>query len=83
MPPTNRLFVVLLFCLFVCLFREVLLTHFESVEEGTRNVVAECVGKLTLVDPNTLLAKLQVITFTFNIKNLSAFFFMLFLGRRI
>ena len=39
--------------------RDVLFTHFESVEEGTRNVVAECVGKLTLVDPNTLLSKLQ------------------------
>ena len=40
--------------------RDVLFTHFESPEEGTRNVVAECVGKLTLVDPNTLLSKLQV-----------------------
>ena len=39
--------------------RDVLFTHFESVEEGTRNVVAECVGKLTLVDPHTLLSKLQ------------------------
>lgn len=38
---------------------DVLFTHFESTEEGTRNVVAECVGKLTLVDPNTLLSKLQ------------------------
>ena len=42
------------------MYREVLFTHFESGEEGTRNVVAECVGKLTLVDPHTLLGKLQV-----------------------
>lgn len=34
--------------------------HFQSSEEGTRNVVAECVGKLTLVDPQTLLPKLKV-----------------------
>ncbi len=39
--------------------REVLFQHFESLEEGTRNVVAECVGKLTLVDPETLLPKLR------------------------
>ena len=31
----------------------------ESSEEGTRNVVAECVGKLTLQDPDTLLPKLK------------------------
>ena len=28
---------------------------FESLEAGTRNVVAKCVGKLTLLDPDTLL----------------------------
>ena len=38
----------------------VLYGHFESSEEGTRNVVAECVGKLTLLDPDTLLPKLKV-----------------------
>ena len=38
----------------------VLYGHFESAEEGTRNVVAECVGKLTLLDPDTLLPKLKV-----------------------
>jgi cullin-associated NEDD8-dissociated protein 1 len=47
---------------------DVLFTHFESVEEGTRNVVAECVGKLTLVDPQTLLGKLQA-----NLKSPSAY----------
>ena len=38
---------------------DVLFQHFESSEEGTRNVVAECVGKLSLVDPDTLLPKLR------------------------
>lgn len=41
------------------LCRDVLFRHFESSEEGTRNVVAECVGKLALVHPETLLPKLQ------------------------
>ncbi|XP_031563225.1 cullin-associated NEDD8-dissociated protein 1-like isoform X2 [Actinia tenebrosa] len=36
-----------------------LFSHCESTEEGTRNVVAECLGKLTLVDPVTLLPQLQ------------------------
>ncbi|XP_043472361.1 cullin-associated NEDD8-dissociated protein 1 [Leptopilina heterotoma] len=33
--------------------------HCECTEEGTRNVVAECLGKLTLIDPASLLPKLQ------------------------
>ncbi|XP_017793539.1 PREDICTED: cullin-associated NEDD8-dissociated protein 1 isoform X2 [Habropoda laboriosa] len=33
--------------------------HCECTEEGTRNVVAECLGKLTLIDPATLLPRLQ------------------------
>ena len=33
--------------------------HCECAEEGTRNVVAECLGKLTLIDPTTLLPRLQ------------------------
>lgn len=36
-----------------------LLTHCECTEEGTRNVVAECLGKLTLIDPETLLPRLK------------------------
>ncbi|RZF37572.1 hypothetical protein LSTR_LSTR013993 [Laodelphax striatellus] len=38
--------------------RQYLLLH-SLKEEGTRNVVAECLGKLTLIDPPTLLPRLQ------------------------
>ena len=46
--------------IFYLCFRDVLFQHFQSGEEGTRNVVAECVGKLTLADPDILLPKLKV-----------------------
>lgn len=36
-----------------------LFLHCECIEEGTRNVVAECLGKLTLIDPANLLHQLQ------------------------
>lgn len=36
-----------------------LFNHSECIEEGTRNVVAECLGKLTLIDPPNLLPKLK------------------------
>ncbi|XP_007575565.1 PREDICTED: cullin-associated NEDD8-dissociated protein 1 isoform X1 [Poecilia mexicana] len=36
-----------------------LLKHCECQEEGTRNVVAECLGKLTLIDSETLLPRLK------------------------
>ncbi|KFP92120.1 Cullin-associated NEDD8-dissociated protein 1, partial [Apaloderma vittatum] len=36
-----------------------LFKHCECTEEGTRNVVAECLGKLTLVDPSELLPRLK------------------------
>ena len=42
------------------MYRDVLFLHFQTLEEGTRNVVAECVGKLTLVEPTTLLPLLKV-----------------------
>jgi cullin-associated NEDD8-dissociated protein 1 len=37
----------------------ILMKHCECPEEGTRNVVAECLGKLTLLDPVTLMPNLQ------------------------
>ncbi|XP_064931912.1 cullin-associated NEDD8-dissociated protein 1 [Columba livia] len=36
-----------------------LFKHCECAEEGTRNVVAECLGKLTLVNPAELLPRLE------------------------
>ena len=36
-----------------------LIKHCECNEEGTRNVVAECLGKLTLLDPQSLMPKLE------------------------
>ncbi|NXI58463.1 CAND1 protein, partial [Chloroceryle aenea] len=36
-----------------------LFKHCECAEEGTRNVVAECLGKLTLVNPSELLPRLK------------------------
>lgn len=39
---------------------KVLLAHASCAEEGTRNVVAECIGKLCLMDATRLLPKLKV-----------------------
>ncbi|XKL68842.1 hypothetical protein PGB90_006611 [Kerria lacca] len=36
-----------------------LFRHCECSEEGTRNVVAECLGKLTLINPTSLLPQLK------------------------
>ncbi|CAG0890156.1 unnamed protein product [Darwinula stevensoni] len=38
---------------------DLLFENCECSEEGTRNVVAECLGKLTLIDPHLLLPKLK------------------------
>lgn len=38
---------------------ELLLRHAECSEEGTRNVVSECLGKLTLLEPHQLLPRLR------------------------
>jgi len=38
---------------------EMLFSHCENSEEGTRNIVAECLGKLTIIDPVNLLPLLQ------------------------
>lgn len=35
------------------------MSHCDCAEEGTRNVVAECLGKLTLLQPESLLNRLQ------------------------
>ena len=40
-------------------YRELLMKNCECTEEGTRNVVAECLGKLALIDPVVLLPKLK------------------------
>lgn len=44
---------------FVPAIWDTLYRHCQSPEEGTRNVVSECLGKLTLIDPTNLLPKLQ------------------------
>lgn len=44
---------------FVPIIWTVLFKHCECNEEGTRNIVSECLGKLTLIDPTNLLPHLQ------------------------
>lgn len=44
---------------FISSIWNMLFKHCECAEEGTRNVVAECLGKLTLIDPPNLLPRLK------------------------
>ncbi|XP_050418505.1 cullin-associated NEDD8-dissociated protein 1 [Patella vulgata] len=44
---------------FVQTIWSMLFNHCECPEEGTRNVVSECLGKLTLIDPDNQLRSLQ------------------------
>ncbi|ESO96201.1 hypothetical protein LOTGIDRAFT_202232, partial [Lottia gigantea] len=44
---------------FVQTIWSMLFSHCECPEEGTRNVVSECLGKLTLIDPENQLRSLQ------------------------
>ncbi|KAJ1350296.1 Cullin-associated NEDD8-dissociated protein 1 [Parelaphostrongylus tenuis] len=39
----------------------VLIAHADGTEEGTRNVVAECLGKLCVIDPHGLLPELKAL----------------------
>ncbi|KJE95984.1 Cullin-associated and neddylation-dissociated 1 [Capsaspora owczarzaki ATCC 30864] len=44
---------------FVSQIWSLLMAHSARVEEGTRNVVAECLGKLTVIDPATCFPELE------------------------
>ena len=54
-----ELLFTLIFSVYSMMCRELLMKNCECAEEGTRNVVAECLGKLALIDPVMLLPKLK------------------------
>ncbi len=47
-----------------------LFTHCESEEEGVRNVVAECLGKLAFIEPEKLVPALKVNIISWNLVTL-------------
>ena len=71
------------FLLLPVYLRSVLFQHFESPEEGTRNVVAECVGKLTLLEPQTLLPRLQVTSNSFSEELIKTFHYRKILSHHL
>jgi cullin-associated NEDD8-dissociated protein 1 len=58
--PSYYIFCVQVLAAYVPSIWSQLYRHTECEEEGTRNVVAECLGKLCLIRPDELLPKLQV-----------------------
>ena len=38
---------------------KLLFEHADHTEEGTRNIVSECLGKMALIQPETVVAQLK------------------------